>query len=603
MNQTVAGSRVKLKNHVYFGLVPDGILFDAGDSSFVLKDASAYPLVEKLIALIDAGNPVESILERAPAKLAEFFRRLLASLSEHGMLLAVEAEEPSADRLVAHTASNELRKFLEDRLQGQGVEAALRRWRDAQVVVIGGGPALLSAVRALADSGCGHLSVQFDGAATPGWDELRDEIESAQGPRLALRAAIDDGSPIESAGMLLYIGDGAITARAAQVERTMRERGIAGAIGAIVDGRAWVAPASQAGRPGIADLLHWLPPPDPNSATLGSVAKALLGCVVAQAAICRYFGIEAAASGGQAAIVSADLEVEYRMLVASARGEGAPVPFVHPSKYQMPEGRALLPFERVKFALEPWLDPLLGPFSVVADDRIEQVPLMQYPVRVRSASEAGRERIVVGWGLEHAAAVVHGLSQAVAALAHSFQPDLPAPVCAFEEDAWKRLALAQAVAVSEEMARTQQWAWVDLAQLPPGPARVLHALLRFHAPDGIGLRLQWNSAGDAFIARVSHEHTALCSAVADSPLGAVELALGKACSLFQLQGLHGDRFDPPLALPEPAAATQVPDWRTALIAAQAAAPRQADFHLFAAPGLPPGVYCGHASLTAAAGAA
>lgn len=599
MNQTVAGSRVKLKNHVYFGIVPDGILFDAGDTSFVLKDPSAYPLVEKLIALIDAGNPVEGILERAPEKLAEFFRRVLASLADHGMLLTVDADEPPATQLVAHTASNELRKFLQDRLDGRSVEAALRRWHEAQVVVIGSGRALLSAVRAVSDCGCTKLAVMLDGGSSEGLDELRDEIEASRSLRFALHATPDEAMPLEAAGLLVYASDDADAAQVVRIDDAMRAHGIAGAIGAVVDGRAWVAPAPQAGRPGVSDLLHWLPPQDEDAASLGPVAMALLGCVAAQAAICRYFGVEAAASGGQAAIVVPDLEVEYRMLVASAQGEGAPVPFVHPTKYQLPEGRPLLPFERVRFALDPWLDPLLGPFSVVADDRIEQVPLMQYPVRVRSASQSGTQQIVVGWGLEHAAAVVHGLSLAVEALAHGFQPSGPSMVCAFDEDSWKRRALARAVAASGELARAHRWAWVDPQQLPPGPVRVMHALLRFHAPDGVTLQLLWGEAGDAFIVRVLHEGALLCSVVAETPLMALEEGLGKACSLFQLQGVHADRFEARLDLPEPMADAQTQDWRDALTAAQAAQARAAEFHLLTAPGFPPTVYCGHASLTAA----
>lgn len=603
MNKVIAGRRVKLKNHVYFGVVPDGVLFDAGDVSFVVKDASTYPLVEKLIALMDAGNPVESILERAPAKLADFFQRILASLAEHGMLLTLDEDAPPADRLVAHTAVNELRKFLEDRLDGRSVDAELRRWRDAQVIVAGSGHALLSAVRALSDSGCAKLCVIPDGGPTEGLDELREEVESAHSLRLTVRARLDAEPTLDSAGLLVYAGDDADLGSLLRIEDAMRAQAIPGAIAAVFAGRACVMPASLPGRPGLADLRHWLPPQDEDEASLGPVAMALLGCVAAQAALCRFFGVETASSGGQVAVVSPELEVEYRMLVASATGEGAPVPFVHPSKYQMPEGRPLLPFERIKYALEPWFDPLLGPFSVVADDRIEQVPLLQYPVRIRPASEQGQERVVVGWGLEHAAAVVHGLSQAVEALAHSFQADGVTLVCEFDEERWKRRALAHAVAASDDMAQRHRWAWVDPERLPPGPARVLHALLRFHAPDGVRVQLQWSEAGDAHIVRVLHQASTLCSVIAADPLTALEQGLGQACSLFQLQELQAPRFVAELVLPTPHAAAQAQDWHEALVAAQNAVARPAEFHLLTGPGFPPSVYCGHASLQANAGGA
>ena len=604
---TSAASRVKLKNHVYFGMVPDGVLFDAGDTSFVLKDKSAYPLVEKLIALIDGGNSVPAILEHAPSKLAAFFQRILALLGEHGMLLTLDDDAPAAQHLATHSALNELRKFLEDRLDGHAVGPALRRWREAHVVVMGAGHALLAAVRALADSGCTRLTVVADGRATDGLDELRDDIEATHLFRFAARSTLDGEHLADAAGMLVYASDDdvlkPVLASVLRIEHAMQTNAIPGAIGAVFDGRACVLPAAHSGHPGVTDLQHWLAPQEGEVASLGPVAMALLGCVAAQAALCRFFGVEAAATGGQAAIISPSLEVDYSMLVACASTTCGPAPLIHPSRYQAPE-RHLMPFEQVKYALEPWFDPLLGPFRIVADDAIEQVPLLQYPIRVRPAAAGAREEIVVGWGLEHAGAVIHGLSQAIEALAHTFGQDGAAPVCEFDEASWKRRALAYAVAHSDDLAQHHHWAWVDLEQLPSGPARVLHALLRFHAPNGVRVQLQWSDAGDAFVVRVLRADALLCSVVAADPLAALTEGLGQVCSMFQLQQFGALRFGRNLALRAPAPDAQVADWQDALSAAetaQARPARPAEFHLLRAPGFPPAVYCGHATLPARAG--
>jgi hypothetical protein len=321
----------------------------------------------------------------------------------------------------------------------------------------------------------------------------------------------------------------------------------------------------------------------------------LLGCVATHAAICRFFGVEAAASAGQAAIVLPSLEVEYSPLVACAGGQARPARVDYPVKYQLPE-RPLLPFERVRYALEPWFDSLLGPFGIVADDEIEQVPLLQYPISVRSPSERGKQEIVVGWGLEHAAAVAHGLSQAVEALAHSFQKDDVALVCEFDETSWKRRALAYAVAHSEEMASQHYWAWVDLSQLPPGPARVLYALLKFQTQDSMRVQMQWSAAGDACIVRVLRAGAPWCTVAGADPLSALAEGLGQACSMFQLQKLPTVRFGRDLDLAGPDSDAQVDDWQDALVAAENAQERYAHFHLLAAPGFPPEVYCGYASL-------
>jgi hypothetical protein len=596
MSSTIVGRLVKLKNHVYLGMVEDGILFDAGDASFVLRDKAVYPAVVRLITLLDAGHPVEAILEQAPAKLAEFFRKVLALLSGHGMLIEVGGDAPSAIDLASHTPENELRKSLEDKLGSIAVEKAMQRWHAAHVVVSGGGHALASAVRALAETGCGKLSVVMQEGSSQVIDVLRNEIDPAHAERLAVHAIASVDTVLDTCNLLLYAGDDVDMPMVLRVERVMRDRGIAGAIGVAFDGRACVPPESKPGRPGVVDLLHWAPAGGEEAASHGPVSMALLGCVSAQAAISRFFGVESQASSGQVAIVSPSLEVQYHSLVASAQGGGASVPFVYPSKYQMPEGRALLPFERVKFALDPWFDPLLGPFSVEADDRIEQVPLMQYPVRIRSASANGEDQVVVGSGLEHASAVIHGLSQAVEALAETFGPDNAIVVCAFDEDSWKRRALAHAVARSTEMAERHLWAWVDSRQLPVGPVRVLHQLLRFHVPDGIRMQMQWVDAGDAYILRVFDGETLLCAVIGADPLPTLEEALGKACSHFQQRRLTGLRVDPAVRFPSPRASAEVDDWRDALTASQAVLSRAAEFHLLASPGFPPDVYCGHAVL-------
>lgn len=596
MTSTLAAHRVKLKNHVYFGIVADGILFDAGDSSFIIKDKATYPVVEKLVALIDSGHSPEDIMERAPQKVAELFRKVLGLLDEHGMLLTVEADAPSAEDLAVHTPANELRKFLEDRLDGRAVGAALLRWSTAHVVVAGSGLSLLTAVKAFSQLGCGKVTVVADGGALDGLDGLQREIAASPAGHTRVETAVEQDVTLGQADLLAYVSDAMVAAWADRLEMLMRAGAIPGVIGAVIAGQACVLPISQRDRPGLADLLHWLKPRDDDAATLGPVAKALLGSVAAHAALTRFFGVEAAGVRGQVAMVEADLEVGYCMLVASAADGGAPAPFIHPTKYEIPKDRPMLPFEHIRYALEPWFDPTLGPFSVVASDDIEQVPLMQFPIRVRSAIARGGDTLVVGWGLEHAAAVVRGLSMAVEALASGFRQDGVAIICDFDEARWKQRALACAVAVSEDMRLHHRWAWVDLAHLPPGPARMLHDLLRFHAPEGLRAQLQWDAHGGAYIVHLLQDETALCTVVEADPLSALEEALGKACSVFQLRHLPDARFDPGLRLPAREPAFQVDDWQEALRVVAASQTRHAEFHLLATPGLPPAVYCGHATI-------
>jgi hypothetical protein len=619
-----AAGRYKLKSYVYFGETEDGVWFEAGDKSFVLKDRKLYPLVERFVDLVDSGTPVEEIVARAPAKLQGFFPKLLDSLVRHDMLLALDDDYAFPAALTEHTGAAELLKVLEDRLQGAALVSAVRRWQEAHVVIAGSGYALKAAACALAAAGCQALRVQWQGGAGRAtFAEVEAAVRSAavEGAVLCFQAGAPDASLLGDSDLLVYASDSADLALARLIDTTLRQNGRAGAIAACFDGHACVLPPVEHGRAGLDELLAWLPPADPAAASHSATSLSVLGCVAAQGALFQFFGFDQDKRRGSVPVVTPELHVVLHSLVPSG---GRPLlPFEHAPRFQLPEARALETFELLKLALAPWFDGLLGALSVGADDGIQQMPLLQYPVQVR---RPGRETaLVVGWGLDLGQAGIRALCDAVALLAAPLAPEGAAVVAAADEGHWQRSAYAAAVVRSEAFRAAHASGWVDLDAVDDPGVGVLRRLIRYHSRAPLQVRLHWSGQGAVFAAEAWLGDTAVSTAVGDTVGGVIAEALGRACSNFQLSAALGDgywtrRRDP---LPPPHGDTPADyfdrtgadggggarradcafgegsadgDWRAALALEGAAAPVAATWHRVDALGLPPGVHCGYATL-------
>lgn len=597
--QADATGRYKLKSYVYFGETEDGVWFEAGDKSFVLKDRKLYPLVERFVDLIDSGTPVEEIVARAPAKLQGFFPKLFESLLRHDMVLAVDDEYPHPAALTEHTGTAELFKVLEDRLQGAPLSAAVRRWQDAHVVAVGSGYALKAAATALAAAGCQALRVQWQGGAGRAtFAEVEAAVQAAAAPGavLCLQVGVPDASLLGDADLIVYADDVADVSLARACDDVLRQHGRPGAIAGGFRGHACVLPPVEAGRVGLDELLEWLPSSDPAAASHSAASLSILGCVAAQTALFQFFGFDADKRRGVVPVVTPELHVVPHALVPT--GARPLLPFEHAPQYQMPEARSLETFELLKLALAPWFDALLGALQVGADDGIQQMPLLQYPVQVR---RPGQElETVVGWGLDLGQAGIRGLCDAVALLAAPHAPEGTRAVVAADEDTWRRRALADAVVCSAAFLASHASGWVELDALTEPSVGVLRRLLRYHSREQVKVRLHWSCVGAVFGAEAWLGGHLVSTAVGDTVAGVVTDALGRACSNFQLSAAFGDGYWTRRLDPLPAAAAQgepADQWRDALALEGVAPDVAATWHRIEALGLPPSVHCGYATLS------
>jgi hypothetical protein len=593
-----AGQRFKLKSYVYFGETDDGVWFEAGDKSFLLKDRKLYPLVERFVSMIDSGIPVAHIIQKAPAPLQAFFPKLLDSLLDHGMVLPVDDDYPHGQPLTEHSGADELYKVLEDRLQGAALSQALSRWQSASVTLVGNGYALKAAACALAAGGCKSVQVHWDDnpALLVGAAEVEQALADFAHPRCAVAfhtGAIAPGV-LEQADLLVYASDDGEAAIADKIDTLLRGSGRPGAIGANFGGRACVLPPVEEGHVGLAELLHWLPEADPADASHSPTSLSIMGCVAAQAALYQFFGFDQDKRRGMVSVVSPDLQVMPHSLVPAGGVSTNLKAFSHPPQYEMPQARSLETFEHLKLALAPWFDTLLGAFAVGSDEGIQQMPLLQYPVEIRRPGNREGDGLVVGWGLDLGQAGIRALCEAVSVLASPLAPVDTVVTASADAEAWRRQAIAEALVASQAFGAGHSQAWIALEQFDAAPVQVLRRLLRYHTASEAKALLHWSGQGNAFLVEVWLDGVPTASAVAPEVGDALVEALGRACSNFQLREVMGRDYWTLRRHLIPAG-RQVADWRAALALPPASI--DASFTSLDALGLPPSIHCGYATLT------
>jgi hypothetical protein len=605
LNNFSAG-HYKLKGYVYFGDTDQGVTFDAGSESFIIKGQGLYPIIDKIVSLLDNGHGLTDIFNNLPHQLQGIFVKLVTSLQAHQMLHAITHDTDNFHVDAGHTVANELYQFAQDRIDAEPAKLAMDKWQQSQVVVFGHGYALKSAVNALIQSGVRNCLVFWDESQ---WSIIqRSEVEN-----LITGLAIADltiefvlrnmnESDCANADMVLIASDGANNKQILSCHEWAITHGKNCIIASVFNGHACVAPPSLPGTVGINDLLFWLPSEAQEQAEMSPTSLAILGCVGVQNLISQEMGIEAEKLNAKAALISPYLEVTSHPLVPMLN-EGAVArqltPYIHHDLFQLPEDRILEKYELLKMALQPWFDPVFGCLSLNQDPSIEQMPLFQYAINLGLAE---KERIVLGWGIDLAQAGLSAIHQAVAALATITLSEHHPVVVDTEERSWQEAAQLQAFTESHFFIERYQWSHVTHEQLTLPETQVLLRLLSYHSR--IKPKIQLLSVADmsAYVAQISINDDFICAASANSAIDAINEVIGRCCSHFQLAAsTEANYWQDKLPQFHPNESNPyVSDWKNLEVAAQMlsanAVKLQFNFHKITCLNLPESVICGYATI-------
>ncbi|MDT8999853.1 hypothetical protein RQP53_11290 [Paucibacter sp. APW11] len=594
--------RLRLKNHVFFRPTPKGVLFDAGKQSFVLQGKGVYSFVERVIALMDAGHSLEQIERNLPVKLFALYQQLMQALLSHGMLI-----DDSADALLLEAAGEpdalrEFIKYLQDKLPPSLYRPALQRWRESSVLLVGDGYALKAAAKALANSGVGQLQVMVsEEKGRVSAAEIRASLAASgvRGQRHSVRHGLPAAADLQAQALLLLASDADDgEAQALYCDALAGTAGTPCLIGARLAGQAFVLPLAEPGQPGLQDLLQWLPP---NAAEAHSPASlALMGSVAAQHALRYVFNIELDGLRRQAHRINPYLELSQHPILAAPllqRREPLARDAQHfISQLQAPADRPLSRYEALRVDLAPWFDAVTGVLRAPSGRPVGQLPLYHDAIELRFPRLAQRpSELLLGWGLNAEQAGMRALAGALTRQAQIGQSASVAArtCCAFDEQDWQRQALALALVQSADFVEQRHCAWLDCASSGDGTLQLLQRLLKFLRPEPARFLLHWHPGAAACLAECFLGDELIASAVACTPLLAMQEAMGRACSDAQLKEW---------APPRPAANALPPampaQWQTppARLDARIDGGPAASFTLRSDLALPAGVFCGHATL-------
>lgn len=599
--------RLRLKHHVFFRPTPEGVHFDAGSRHLMVPGPGVHRLVERVVGLMDQGVDLPGLQARLPERLQPAVLRLVQALDAEGLLLDETDATPWLDQARWPDGVTEFIKYLQDRADPHTRRQRWADWRSATVLLAGDGHALKAAARALADSGVGHLRVRLQPGTGPvDAAELRAHLQASgiEGQQVEVQAASPADEDFQHIGLALWASDGDDTAAAAGFERRARGFGTRAVLALRSGGKALVAPPSEPGLPGLHELLAW----DDQDAgePHGPASLALAGVVAAQAAMDLHFGIAATQWQRQVRRISPYLEVSRHALVAAGArpatlGPLQPLPAdAFADLVGRPADRTLSAYEQQRIALAPWFDTVFGPFAwraAAADGSLlAQLPLYHDAIAVRGPRGTAAPGPVLGWGLNAEQAGTRALLLALERLAGTVEPGRPATgtVAAFGTPRWQARALAAAVAGHPGFETRRRVAWLDLDDLHDPTVHQLRQLLRHFAPAAAHVLLHWHPTAPVCVAQVHLGDTLAASACDATALGAVQEALGLACSRLQVTDTafwrgHG------WAWPEPAPAQwQLPP--ADLSQAPAATAPRVRWVRAEGLNLPAGVCCGHAVL-------
>ncbi|MCV2365748.1 hypothetical protein LNV23_20055 [Paucibacter sp. DJ1R-11] len=529
-----AGTRERLRNQVFFRATEQGVHFDAGAMAFELKGRGIFPLVQRVLALMDAGHALPAIRAGLPASLQAWFDGFVDTLRTHRMLIDDSSDEAWLAQLTAGERVREFLKYLQDQLPAEGRRERLAQWRQAHAVLRGQGYALKAAAQALLATGIGRISLQLEGAASRvGAEELQHMAAAWPDTSTVIAPA---GLLAPAAGLLLHVSDAELDA--------VGEAALQGQLAAL-DGDAIAAVAvrlrghtlawSEAAAPQtlLADLLDTLEPR--ADAAPSPAALAIAGSVAAQSLLRRHFSIGDAALRHRVFAVSDHLELQAHALVPAAatlvdwaagpEGAAAAEPAT-PAAATDP----LRADEALRLALAPWFDPLSGAFATVENEALVQLPLYHETCRLRARSAEA----LVAWGLDANEAWRRALGQVLVQRAAEAQPQhANRLVCAFDEAEWRRQALALALLDSSHWQAGARSAEAPLLPTGDGPADLLQRLLCFLTDRPLTVRVQWHPGFAAARLWIRAGHEWLAESAAATPLLALREALGSACSRLQ----------------------------------------------------------------------
>lgn len=515
---------LRLKGHVYFNKVDEGVYFQGQTGGFIVKGDKIYPLVSKIISFIDAGYRLQDIQGQLPEKIRPFFNSLMAQLDEHQMLVEREGEKLVPDVWLQNKAFCDFFTYLQE--NASEFTSLFPKWQKQKVLLIGEGYALKSAVEALANSGLNELTVvltegKLNSVTLP---ELKNALDyykhQLPGFSYQLKTASEFGvTDNTSENPLALASFDYVLQCASELDSSLGAKAlpiatdVPGCVAGVLFGQAVVSPLSSISKSGYSDLAEQLTHISQRSdIEFPKAGLSILGSIAGLNLVKGFFGIEAAGMRNYVYRVSRYLEVTRHPLLPAASGkdlvtgdESAQMLGDFQAEYEMPDDRELEKYEQVKLALSACFDSLLGFLDESVGDTIKQVPLFHAKMQVRfPTSLEVPAKIVMSCGLDASTAGLRAIAEALS-MRTSINLGVSHQQVAtdFEYESWSRKVAAIAIARSSGFIEYAQSMQVNFMLLDDEEMQLIIRFLMSAGYKKNALQLFWNTDYQSFVASIS----------------------------------------------------------------------------------------------------
>ncbi|MFQ3244209.1 MAG: hypothetical protein ACI9SP_000836 [Arenicella sp.] len=500
-----------LKGHVYFNKVAEGVYFQGQSGGFVLKGENIYPLVAKIVSLIDNGYSLDAINTKLPVKMQAFFSSLVKRLYESEMLIERCMGKGIPPEWIKNKNFDSFLTFLKE--NSDNFENKIAAWQKQDIMVFGDGLVLKAAVSALAAAGLKKLSVvmvETDDAQVSE-SEIKDLLNESAEKFIGFEYFFDkknklDEIPFDQYDQVIQCSTNLDIVPLLSMETTNI---VAGVIG----GHAIVSPITSISNSGFRDLIDQLTPQNVSlNVSFPALGLSILGNLAALNLIKSFFGIQTRGISDYVYSVSALLEISRHPLIPASRRQDFPEledysssSYAFQKEYETPEDREMDLYERVNLSLAPLFDRLFGCFDESSGDTIKQVPLFHSKISTRfPASWELDDANVICCGADASISGLRAISESIS-FRSSAQLGVPHHLIAtaFDYDEWCQQALARAFAYSEEFKTNSSSILLNLNVLGDEETQIaVHYLLAAGYLDG-SLELHWNENKLSFVARLS----------------------------------------------------------------------------------------------------
>lgn len=551
-----------IKSYVVFVPVNDGVYFEAGQENFLLKGRGIFPLVARMVSLLDGTRTIAAIESGIPEKARPLFGLLLAELERKRMVhLVPEAVDAPLSEEVEGLYADSI-GYLKD--QTPDWSAAFRRWRETAVFAGGAGLSHRVMVRNLLRSGVRHLLVALDSSEDPSADRsvINATVAEAVGrdPEIVVQwlDSAEAAADAAEGARILYVNDEVPLAGDSLFSRLIALDRPGTLAGGIFRGSAIVGPELDE-EIGLLSTWERIATREPNL-PYPRGTRAILGSIMAFEAL-KSLIFEGSDEPKERAwlrrhcyLVRPDTTIEVHALAPAAAQHGA-----------SPALDAPAPDD------DPLFDPVTGSLRW-AEFPGQEFPLPHRAIEIRAPDGAPIIEVVEQWALTAQDLDERTTARALQALAEAeFPGSGPNPGCAWspvvaarDEGLWRAEAIAQAVARHDSFLTEAVPVRIDPESVEDEDSAMLLRLVRLYCGAVPRLWLSGGNGWGASVACVAMDGE-LYRAAAATPGKAIVEALGDGLSAFQtgrppqrqrqsflgpLENIRPDPNLPPVALDE-----------------------------------------------------